>query len=115
MRYQGGATPEEIDEEVTLQCQCEEALVYQNKKQRELLMEMIKTSAKGTTFELFNADKPEIEELLNSCIELLVAKKAKKVTIDTGSSVTAKIGIQKGAIKVERIEKSNCSRETQIE
>ena len=111
----GYSTQEEIDEEVTLECRCEAAKEYQKKKQKEELMEMVKISAQGTIYELFNEDKPEIEQLLNNCIPLLVTKKAKKVTVNTGSKVTGTISIQKGTIKVERIEKSTYTRETEME
>lgn len=108
-------TQEEVDEEVTLECKCYEAKAYQEKKEKEERLEMQKTSAKGTTFELFHTDFPEVEEILNGCIPLLVTKKAKKITINTGTKVTASIGIQKGTIKVERTEKSTYTRETELE
>ena len=73
----GYSTQEEIDEEVTLECRCEAAKEYQEKKQKEELMEMVKISAQGTIYELVHEDKPEIEQLLNNCIPLLVTKKSK--------------------------------------
>ena len=110
-----GYTQEEIDEEVTCECKCDEAKAYQEKKEREERLEAQKLSAKGTTFELFHNDFPEVEEILNNAIPLLVTKKVKKMTINTGTKVTATIGISKGTIKVERTETSKYSRETELE
>lgn len=110
-----GYTQEEVDEEVTMECKCDEAKAYQEKKEREERLEAQKLSAKGTTFELFHNDFPEVGEVLNNVISLLVAKKVKKMTINTGTKVTATIGISKGTIKVERTEKSKYSRETELE
>lgn len=110
-----GYTQDEIDEEVTLECKCDEAKAYQEKKEREERLEAQKLSAKGTTFELFHNDFPEVEQILNNAIPLLVTKKLKKMTINTGTKVTATIGISKGTIKVERTETSKYSRETELE
>ena len=110
-----GYTQEEIDEEVTCECKCDEAKAYQEKKEREERLEAQKLSAKGTTFELFHNDFPEVEEILNNAIPLLVTKKVKKMTINTGTKVTATIGISKGTIKVERTETSKYSRERELE
>lgn len=109
-----GLTQEEIDEEVTLDCKCDEAKAYQEKKENEERLEAQQLSAKGATFELFHEGFPEVENILNECIPLLVTKKAKKITINTGTKVTAQISINKGTIKVERIEKSCFTRETEL-
>ena len=76
-----GYTQEEIDEEVTCECKCDEAKAYQEKKEREERLEAQKLSAKGTTFELFHNDFPEVEEILNNAIadEVLLMKKGKLV------------------------------------
>ncbi len=110
-----GYTQEEIDEEVTCECKCDEAKAYQEKKEREERLEAQKLSAQGTTFELFHNDFPEVEQILNKTIPLLVTKKVKKLTVNTGTKVTATIGISKGTIKVERTETSKYSRETELE
>jgi hypothetical protein len=110
-----GYTQEEIDEEVTCECKCDEAKAYQEKKEREERLEAQKLSAQGTTFELFHNDFPEVEHILNKTIPLLVTKKVKKLTVNTGTKVTATIGISKGTIKVERTETSKYSRETELE
>ena len=114
MRCRTG-TQEEIDEEVTCECKCDEAKAYQEKKEREERLEAQKLSAQGTTFELFHNDFPEVEQILNKTIPLLVTKKVKKLTVNTGTKVTATIGISKGTIKVERTETSKYSRETELE
>lgn len=110
-----GYTQEEIDEEVTCECKCDEAKAYQEKKEREERLEAQKLSAQGTTFELFHNDFPEVEQILNKTIPLLVTKKVKKLTVNTGTKVTDTIGISKGTIKVERTETSKYSRETELE
>lgn len=110
-----GYTQKEIDEEVTCECKCDEAKAYQEKKEREERLEAQKLSAQGTTFELFHNDFPEVEQILNKTIPLLVTKKVKKLTVNTGTKVTATIGISKGTIKVERTETSKYSRETELE
>lgn len=110
-----GYTQEEIDEEVTCECKCDEAKAYQEKKEREERLEAQKLSAQGTTFELFHNDFPEVEQILNKTIPLLVTKKVKKLIVNTGTKVTATIGISKGTIKVERTETSKYSRETELE
>ena len=56
-----------------------------------------------------------MEQILNKTIPLLVTKKVKKLTVNTGTKVTATIGISKGTIKVERTETSKYSRETELE
>ena len=68
----------------------------------------------GTTFELFHEDFPEVEQLMNSIIPLLVTGKMKKVNIDTGTKTKASISIKDGTIKVERTEKNVYSRETEL-
>lgn len=110
-----GYTQEEVDEDVTNECRCDEAKAYRAKKENEERLEAQKLSAKGTTFELFHNDFPEVEQLLNETILLLIKRKVKKLTINTGTKVTATIGISKGVIKVERIETSKYSRETELE
>ena len=39
-----------------MECKCDEAKAYQEKKEREERLEAQKLSAKGTTFELFHND-----------------------------------------------------------
>lgn len=107
-------TQEEVDEEIALTCRCPESKAYQEKKQKEEQIEMAKTSAKGTTFELFHEEFPEIEEILNSVMDALVAKKFKKLTITTGGKTKASITFAKDTIKVEREDKSTYTRETEV-
>lgn len=107
-------TQEETDEEVTMICHCDGAKVYQEKKEKEEKTEEQKLSAMGTTFELFHEDFPEVEELMNSIIPLLVIGKMKKVNIDTGTKTKASISIKDGTIKAERTEKNVYSRETEL-
>lgn len=107
-------TNEEVDEEATIGCRCRESKEYKAKKEKEEQIEMAKTSAKGTTFELFHDEFPQIEELLNIALDPLVEKKIKKMTITTHGKTKASISFSKGTIKVEREDKSTYSRETEI-
>ena len=105
---------EEVDEEVTLVCKCYDAKLYKEKKEKEEQIEMAKTSAKGTTFELFHEEHPVVEEILNSVMDAIVSKQIKKLTIATGGKTKASITYSKGTIKVEREDKSTYTRETEI-
>ena len=53
-----GYTQDEIDEEVTLECKCDEAKAYKEKKEREERLEAQKLSAKGTTCLLYTSPSP---------------------------------------------------------
>ena len=107
-------TNEEVDEEATIGCRCRESKEYKKKLEKREQVEMAKTSAKGTTFELFHDEFPEIEELLNMAIDPLVEKTIKKMTITTLGKTKASISFSKETIKVEREDKSTYSRETEI-
>ncbi len=104
----------EVDEEATLECKCPDAKVYKEKKEKEEQIEMAKTSAKGTTFELFHEEFPEIEDVLNYAMDALTAKKFKKLSITTGGKTKATISFAKDTIKVEREDKSTYTRETEV-
>lgn len=108
------ATEEVLTEEATMNCTCKESHSYRDAKEKEEQIEMAKTSARGTTFELFHEEFPEIEELLNMAINPLVEKKFKKLTINTGGRTKATISFAKDAIKVEREDKSIATRETDV-
>lgn len=107
-------TEEDINEEATLECYCKDAKLYKEAKEREALIEQAKLSAKGTTYELFHEEYPEIEELFNAAINPIVAMKFKKLTITTGGKTKAAISFSKGNIKVEREDKSVSALETEI-
>lgn len=78
------------------------------------MIEMAKTSAQGTTYELFHEEFPEIETVLNAVMDDLVNKKYRKVTIATGGKTKASITFSKDTIKVEREDKNTYTRETEI-
>lgn len=105
---------DEINEEATKGCRCIDAKMYREQKEREELVKQAKISAKGTTFELFHEEFPEIEEMFNSAIDPLVDRKFKKLTITTGGKTKATISFTKGNIKVEREDKSVSALETEI-
>lgn len=107
-------TEEEIGEEVALTCNCKEAKAYQEKKAKEELLEMAKTSARGTTFELFHESHPDVEELLNAAIDPVADGKIKAVTVKTGGKTTGTIKKSKDTIIVQREDKSTYTRETEL-
>lgn len=107
-------TIEQLEEEATRGCVCREAKEYQAKKFREEQIESAKQSAKGTTFELFHESHPEIEEILNSVMDVIVDQKIKAMTITTYGKTTAKISFSKDTIKVVREDKSVNLLETEI-
>lgn len=107
-------TEYEVNEEATLNCNCNDSKAYKERKEKEEQIEMAKTSAKGTTFELFHEEFPEIEEILNYSMDALTQKKFKKLTITTGGRTKASITFSKDTIKVEREDKSTYTRETEV-
>lgn len=109
-----GATELEIEEEVLNVCNCIDAQAYRDAKEREARIEAAICSAQSTTYELFNEDYPEIENILNGCMKPLASGKIKKITISTGKKTKATISFAQETFKVEREDKSNTRRETQI-
>lgn len=104
----------EVNEEATLYCNCNDSKAYRERKEKEEQIEMAKTSAKGTTFELFHEEFPKIEDILNYSMDALTQKKFKKLTITTGGKTKASITFSKDTIKVEREDKSTYTRETEV-
>ena len=104
----------EVNEEATLNCNCNDSKAYKERKEKEEQIKMAKTSAKGTTFELFHEEFPEIEDILNYSMDALTQKKFKKLTITTGGKTKASITFSKDTIKVEREDKSTYTRETEV-
>lgn len=107
-------TQDEIDEEASTECWCMDAKAYKERKEYQAMVEQAKTSAKGTTLQLFHEDHPDIEEVLNYAMNPLVDKKFKKITIATGGKTTAKMSFSNGSIKVEREDKTKNALETDI-
>ncbi len=107
-------TEYEVNEEATLNCNCNDSKAYRERKEKEEQIEMAKTSAKGTTFELFHEEFPEIEDILNYSMDALTQKKFKKLTITAGGKTKASITFSKDTIKVEREDKSTYTRETEV-
>ena len=113
-QYPDDFTMEQIQEDVTRHCKCKDGYVYREKKNREDRIEAAKTSAKGTTFELFHNDYPEVEELLNAAIDPLCERKIKKLSVTTGGKTKASITFTKDTLKVDREDKSTYTRETEV-
>lgn len=107
------ATPKEIMEEAALNCKCPDAKVYREKLEKEAQIEAAKESAKGTIFELFHEEHPDIESILNDCVDLVV-KHEYSITIATKGKTKAKMKYAKETIKVEREDKHTYIRETEV-
>lgn len=106
-------TQEQIIEEVTNQCNCEEAKAHQFKQLEEELKEQSKLTAQGMIIELFKEQFPEVAELLQKAIIPLAEFRFDKLTIKIDDTTTAHISINsKGEIKVERIDKRKYTRVT---
>lgn len=114
MEVPDGMPVKEVNEEVALSCSCIEGKAYREEKAYKEMIEMAKTSAQGTTYELFHEEFPEIETVLNAVMDDLVNKKYRKVTIATGGKTKASITFSKDTIKVEREDKNTYTRETEI-
>lgn len=108
------ATAEMVMEEASRNCRCKESLAYMDEVQKREAIEAAKQSAKGTTYELFHDEYPEIEEIFNNSMDDLVNKRFKKITISTGGRTKATMTFAKDTIKVEREDKSVSTRETEL-
>lgn len=108
-------TEDVINEKATRACVCKAGNGYRLACEREENRKAAIISAKGTTFELFNKEHPEIEEIFNNSMEALTKKKIKSISIDTGEKVKAKIKYQAGMIRIERIDTASYKRETEVE
>lgn len=109
-----GETDEEIEERATMQCKCFRAYEYQKGMAREIAIESDIMSAKGTTFELFHEDYPEVEEMLNNALQPLTQGAFKKIAIDTGEGVKGTAGFNGIDIEVTRSEGKRIQRRTEI-
>ena len=103
VRTMAGWSEERINEQVTLQCQCEEAKAYTKAQER-------KQKAKKRIHELFGdgAEKPvkgKVVEILVLTVDAIEDKAMKGITVDVGHGVKAKVSkMAKESIKVERSE-----------
>lgn len=103
VRTMAGWNEERINEQVTLQCQCEEARAYAKAAER-------KEKAKKRIHELFcdGAEKPvkgKVVEILLLTVDAIEDKAMKGITVDVGHGVKAKVSkMAKESIKVERSE-----------
>lgn len=106
-------TEEQIEEKVALVCNCKAAQAYQAEKEMEEKLEMAKTSAKGTTFELFHEDAPEVEKILNEALEPLTDGAFDSLKIKVNKRTTATLKMSNENILVMREDKSTYKRETE--
>lgn len=96
-------TEERVNEQVTLQCQCENAQAYLKAVER-------KQKAKKRINELFgsSSEKPvkqSVTDLLLLTVDAIEDKAMKGITVDVGQGVKAKVSkMAKESIKVERSE-----------
>lgn len=99
-----GWDQERIDEEITLNCQCEAAQSYKKAKER-------REKAKKRIYELFGAgaENPISEEvvaIMDSAVDAIENKGMKSISIDLGHGIRGKVAkMAKESIKVERSEK----------
>lgn len=99
-----GWDQERVDEEVTLNCQCEAAQNYKKAKER-------REKAKKRIYELFGAgaENPVSEEvvaIMDSAVDAIENKGMKSISIDLGHGIRGKVAkMAKESIKVERSEK----------
>lgn len=107
------ATEEMMMEEATRNCKCPDAKYYREELEAKEQIELAKESAKGTIFELFHDEHPDIEEILNNCVNLVV-KNGYTITIATKGKTKAKMKFAKETIKVEREDKHTYVRETEL-
>lgn len=103
-----------IQHEAAMTCKCPEAKAYRENWEKEQAYESAKTSAQGTTFELFHEDYPDIEYLFNNAMDMLHEKKFKKITINTHGKTKATLTLSKDTFIVEREDKNVCRRETDL-
>lgn len=103
-----------IEDEVIELCNCKEAQAVRDQRIKEAQIESAKQSARGTTFELFHEEFPDIEIILNGAINALVDKKFKQISITTHGRTKAKMTFSKDTIKVEREDKYVETRETDL-
>lgn len=94
------ATPEDIEETATLECDCTEARIYAKKQSR-------KKRALERVIELFgdeqNPEKNyEIIELMSKAIDCLTEYRIEGVSISIGAGVRAKLVQAANGIKIER-------------
>lgn len=103
VRTMQGWNEERINEDVTLNCQCEAAQSYSKAVAR-------KQKAKQRVNELFGgkAEKPlknSVVELLLLSVDAIEDKAMKGITVDAGRGIRAKVSkMAKESIKVERSE-----------
>lgn len=104
----------EATEEASLQCFCAGAKAYQDKKEREARIAAAKESARGTTWELFNEEYPEVKEILDGSMDALVTGAIRKVSVAVNGKTSASISFDKETFKVQRVDKNTATRETEI-
>ena len=103
VRTMTGWSEDRINEQVTIQCQCEEAKMYAKAIER-------KQKAKKRVNELFGdgAEKPvkgKVVEILLLTVDAIEDKAMKGITVDVGHGIKAKVSkMAKESIKVERSE-----------
>ena len=90
-----GATLDQIDKMATMQCVCEEAMIYKRNEQK-------KTYAEANVKKLFESDGTGLQKVLMEAIEHLAKKNIVKITITTKEGVKATLTARENSIKCER-------------
>ncbi len=106
-------TAGQINDEVTKQCSCDEAVAFQCELEKIEAAEAAKKSAEAMILELFYEEFPSVAAVLKAALPHLAEYCFDKVSIKADDNVTASMSINsKGEIKVERSEKKKYTRVT---
>lgn len=109
------ATPQIIEEEATVSCQCKLSQEYAEKKRQEEYFRMSIEAAKASIESLFEEDHfEELREALKGSVDAVAKKKIKKVTINVTSKIKATIQLKDNALLVIRTETEKFEQETSI-
>lgn len=92
-----------VDEEVTENCSCEEAIRERKKKAQ-------KAKCEKNIEELLRVEFPEIADLFQETVPCVQAGAIKSILADTGIGKKAKLSLTKDGIKVELTESHKAER-----
>lgn len=76
-----GMTDEEINNQVSYECKCEEGKIWRAGIDEKKRIESMLKEAKGISFALLNKDKPALEDLVNQLCPEMEKLEIKKISI----------------------------------
>lgn len=100
-------TDEQLEEKVTLECNCKLGREYRAKIEDEKKTEQMVRDTMAITYELLGDDLPELENLINDVIPKMVEKNIEKATFSVGK-VKVSIRYSGDEIKISRTETNKC-------